>query len=665
MRRRQRALGARHAALLLFVAAAALQAAGVQAVLVRRQQTPKQLDSSPVEPVAEEAAAQEVPAAVSSEPPAPPPPPPPAPALQPPAPPELDVAARWAEWLAGEQVAHKYTRTRAELERFGAHCAFMAPSWARLADAHASLARVIVVDVRHNWNGLGDSHERWNFLLRVARSTGRAAFLWADDCADMDGPVRAKAPNVPGAVRPPGCQFDPGAYVSGFGGVDWRWDAAMRRRVQLAQGVDAREVAIQYQCLQEVSRGCGSAVLRWAVNGSEALRVEGAEAEATALPVQAFLMDTLTRHPWLRLETTVQGDLTREAFSAVSCRAVGHADKPECSQSCESFANWRPRARTWAALRASLLRIDAWAAVGSITARTGAADHFGAMPYTLTPGEPGLSPPGGAPALTPVPAAELSSRTEALFTPCGPDAPAFQRDKKPSETPCVHWRSDDKDGLTPTAQLAMRCSGSIGELAVAAAAANASAPSFEPLFAVSDGPLGAFIACAARGAAALAAADKVPDSWGVLLFSDAPGFKCILESSALAAAGHAASTATVPGHTQYAPAGPLLRAAGMSAVTDWYLLGLVDISLHVFSSAFGGSANVRNFRGHRHPPNAPNPALQRGFERWFEAGRENRGAQGVDAGTMALLAATHDGCPLQQRSVREAAKLYAAHAAKG
>jgi hypothetical protein len=648
-----RALCARRAALLLFAAVAALQGAGVQSLLVRRTEAATQPDAAaPAAPAAEAEGAP-----TSSEPLPSPPPPPPAP--------DEDVNARWSAWLGDEQVAHKYKRTRAELQRFGEQCKFMAPSWARLSDAHASLQRVIVVDVRHNWNGLGDSHERWNFLLRVARATGRAAFLWADDCADADGPVRFKAPNLPGPVRPPGCQFDPGAYVSGFGGVDWRWNAAMRRRVQLAQGTHAREVAIQYQCLQEVSRGCGTAVLRWAVNGSEALRVEGAEAEATAGPVQAFLMDTLAHHPWLRLETSVQGDLTREAFSAISCHAVGHADKPECSQSCESFANWRPRARTWAALRGSLLRIDSWAAVASITARTGAADHFGAMPYTLTPGEAGLAPPEGAPALAPVPADELAARTEALFTPCGPDAPAFQRDKKPTEAPCVHWRSDDKDGQTPTFELALRCGGSLGDAARAAAAANASAPSFEPLFAPSDGPLGAFIACAARGAAALAAADAAAESWGVMLFSDAPAFKCILESSALAAAGHASTTPTVPGHTQYAPAGPLLRAAGMSAVTDWYLLGLVDISMHVFGSAFGGSANVRNFRGHRQPPDAPHNVLQRGFERWFECGRENHGAHGVDVGTMALLAATHDGCPLQQRSVREAAKLYAAQAANG
>ena len=556
----------------------------------------------------------------------------------------VSPAERWASWLAGEAVAHRYARTRAELERFGHDCAFMAPAWASLADAHESLARVIVVDVRHNWTGLGDSHERWNFLLRVARATGRAAFLWADDCADAEGPKRSVAPGVPAHVRPPGCQFDPGAYVSGFGGVDWRWDAAKRRRVQAAQGPGAAEVAVQFQCLREISRGCGHAVVRWAANATVALSVEGAEAEDTAGPVQAFLTDALATHPWLRLETTVQGDLTREAFSARSCRWVGHPDRPECGQSCESVANWRPRPRTWAVLRPTLLRLDAWAAVASVTVRTGAADHFGAQPETLTAGDAGGAPNASA--------AQLDA-IERLMQACTPDAPNFRRDKMPNETPCVNWRSDDPSAEAPNATLFRGCSGMIDIF-------GASNATTEALLTVSDGPLGTYIGCAARGAAALAAAeDRSPDSWGVMLFSDAPALKCALEASALAAAGHAAVTPSHPGHTQYAPAGALLRNAGMSAITEWYVLGLTDISLHTFSSAFGGSANVRGFRPRRVPPGAMHVPLHRGFERWFEAGRENHGPVRVDAATLTILAATHDGCPVQQQSVREAARHYA------
>jgi hypothetical protein len=562
-----------------------------------------------------------------------------------------DPASRWAAWLAGEHVAHRYARTRAELDVFGAKCAYLAPRWAALADAHASLGRVIVLDARHNFNGLGDSHERWNFLLRVARSLpGRAAFLWADECADPDGPRRARVEGVPGPVRPPGCQFDPGAFVSGFGGVDWRWSAAARRRVQAAQGPGARETALQYQCLKEGHRGCLHAVLRWAANGTEVLRAEGAAGDDTAGPVLAFLhSERIAALPWLRLETSVQGDLTREAFSEVACTAgAGHLErKPECSQACESFANWRPRPRTWAALRPSLLAMDGWAAAAAVTVRTGAADHFGALPRVLR------APP-------PASAAALAERIGAMFVPCGADAPAFKRSRKRGEAPCVHWRSDDATAPTPDAELALQCAGMPPPMDAAAAAAAAAADAeAAPLFNVTGGSFGAFLACAARGAAALATADGTPGRWGIVLFSDAPGLKCIVESSALAAAGHVLSTPSVPGHIQYAPAGPLLRTVGLSAVTDWYLLGLVDISLPVFGSAFSGAASVRGFRGHRAPPGAPQPGLRRGFERWFEAGRENHGVAGADEETLALLAGTHDGCPVQQRSVRDVAYLYA------
>lgn len=70
------------------------------------------------------------------------------------------VTQRWAGWLADEVVAQRYSRTREEVEQFGTRCAGHAAAWAAVADAHASLARVLVVDTRHNWNGLGDRRAR-------------------------------------------------------------------------------------------------------------------------------------------------------------------------------------------------------------------------------------------------------------------------------------------------------------------------------------------------------------------------------------------------------------------------------------------------------------------------------------------------------------------------
>jgi hypothetical protein len=555
------------------------------------------------------------------------------------------VAERWAGFLADEVVAHRYSRTRDELEAFGKACDYMAPTWVRLAEAHASLERVIVVDCRHNWNGLGDSHERWNFLLRVGRSLRRAAFLWSDGCADPDGPARMAVEGVPAPVRPPGCQFDPGAYVTGLGGVAWRWDAAERRRVERAQGAQQAdaELVLQFHCHQEGHRGCLHAVLRYA-NGSTALETRGDAGDATADAVLSFL-DSL-QAPWLRLETTVQGELTREAFSAFACThgAGAAAGRAECGQSCESFANWRPKPRTWAALRPALLRMDAWQATSALTVRTGAADHIGRLPETLSKAEDearssGLDRPGA-----------LLEALEPLFGDCAADAPKAARDRQSSEKPCTHWRSDRDDAETPNATHALACAG---------AEPPAWDVATEALFDFGEGPLGTALSCAARAAAALAAAAGAPDKWGLMLFSDAPALKCVLESSAAAAAVHVAATPSAPGHIQYAPAGPVLRAAGLAAVVDWFLLGLMDTQLAVFSSAFAGAARVRAFRQHRNPPGSPQPYLTRGFERWFQQGRENHGLQGDDVATLRLLAATHDACPAERDSVRDAAAMYA------
>jgi len=230
------------------------------------------------------------------------------------------------------------------------------------------------------------------------------------------------------------------------------------------------------------------------------------------------------------------------------------------------------------------------------------------------------------------------------------------RDRKRDETPCVHWRSDEAAIEPPTAASVLACGGGGGS--VAAAAAAAAAGGLHPALFNVSGPFSAFIACAARAAAALAAQDAAPRSFGVVLFSDSPALKCVAEASELALAGHVLVTPSVPGHIQYAPPGPVLRAAGLAAVTDWYLLGLVDVSLVAFSSAFSGAANVRATRPRRHPPGAADPLLRRGFERWFGVGRENQGLWPEDVETLRLLTHTHPGCPTELRAVRAAAALY-------
>ena len=52
---------------------------------------------------------------------------------------------------------------------------------ARRAELHARLDRVLVVDARFPWNGVGNSLVRWLTLLRVGLASGRATFLWLSD----------------------------------------------------------------------------------------------------------------------------------------------------------------------------------------------------------------------------------------------------------------------------------------------------------------------------------------------------------------------------------------------------------------------------------------------------------------------------------------------------
>ena len=52
---------------------------------------------------------------------------------------------------------------------------------ARRAELHARLDRVLVIDARFPWNGVGNSLVRWLTLLRVGLASGRATFLWLSD----------------------------------------------------------------------------------------------------------------------------------------------------------------------------------------------------------------------------------------------------------------------------------------------------------------------------------------------------------------------------------------------------------------------------------------------------------------------------------------------------
>ena len=75
---------------------------------------------------------------------------------------------------------------------------------ARRQRLHASLERVLVIDARFHWNGVGNSLVRWLTLLRVGLASGRATFLWLSD--------------FPGTGK---TRFDLGAYFVAVG-ADWQ-----------------------------------------------------------------------------------------------------------------------------------------------------------------------------------------------------------------------------------------------------------------------------------------------------------------------------------------------------------------------------------------------------------------------------------------------------------
>jgi hypothetical protein len=538
----------------------------------------------------------------------------------------------WARFLGREAVAMAHKRTREELDNFVRRCAELEPYWEGVVKHHESRARVVVLDVRHNWNGLGDTHERLNFLLRVGRGLQRATYLWLDSTADPGGPERQHSGER--MVRNHSEQaFDPGQFVQGLGNVHWRWTAAERRAVVTSHPPGQKWVSLRYECKNIIADGmCGEVELQDADSGAVAFSVANGSGLEVARGVFAYLNDTLRDAPLLRLELTTQGQLTMES------RLPGVCPIPmeHCPQNCESFLNWRPRASLWGHLRPHLTVMDKWAGVVGLTVRTGAADHFGALYSALQPNASRTQDRDS-----------LISRTEALFWPCQPGVPNFNRNRLPEETPCVNWVSDRAGRPTPTVELAQSCSG------------HASAARTQRLFPDSSGSLGAFVECAARVAAAVAADRGQPDAWGVAIFTDAPGLKCLLEESSLGASGRVLVTPSAPGHVQYAPSGAVLDQVSRMTLVDWMLAGLCDWQVPALGSAFGGSSVVRSMHD-RHLP-AGSQAVEnfdRGFERWFTVGRENEQGQGVDTELLATLGETHPQCPVTQRSVAEMLALY-------
>ena len=454
-------------------------------------------------------------------------------------------------WVLGDAAAATWRRTSNELAAFDASCrdGEAAKQWETADRAATKRERVLVFDVRHGfWVGLGDSLSRVNALLRAGRWTGRATYLWADGCADRDGPGRmAKTRRANGTE----CSFDVGAWFHTAGSLDWRWSLRKRRVMQLKH---RHETALAYTCVKEAREGCVHSRL------SDAAGVVVYEDEGPTRVLQY-----LTAHPaaWLRVELTSVDDL-RDAGDAL----------PRDGR-CETFMNLRPTNELWRTLGDYVRFMDAWRGVVVLAVRTGYADHVDMFPELAD--------------ATPEPFSQL----ERLFQPCPPGTTPVTRFATPGEPPCVHYQTHaDSTPFSPDASAVRRCGAAADEWLEGKLS-----------------PLKAYVLCAAAAARAVA---KGTDAWGVLVTSDSPAVRRAVR--AWLGDGHTLLVPSPPGHVQYTADAEVARAAA----SDFYLAGLADDAVRVFSSYFIDSARSRAFT----LTERPGVFIEHAWPHWFVAGNE-------------------------------------------
>ena len=450
---------------------------------------------------------------------------------------------------------------------------------------HSALAQVVVFDLRHDgWTGLGETLPRVALLLRLADALGRAGFVWMDTCADADGPARPDAPA--------GCQFDLGEHFRGLSGMAYQWNHRLRRSLERAH--PDGELALRFTCTRFEP---GKLQVDMCANGT--WTTPDGEPQGHSYGDAFSLLKNLT-HPWARVELTHMNDLQAEALLL---KPGGGASR------CELAALTRPSAALLREIRPYSRRMSEWAGVAALSARTGFADHASLFPDL----QPTVDLGGD----------ELMRRLEdELMRQCPPGVRPVWRELPRGERPCVNWQTNAADPtFSPDAVAAARCRGE--------EFANVSLPGGT----ADRGPFESYAECA--GAAARAVAMH-PTSWGVLLVSDAPALKYAMRTSPLGVAGHVMVTPTAWGHRRYA-AGDARRVHVLAAL-DLYLLGLADVIMVMFSSAFPSLARARSFL-YRNPPEGAH-VMDYGFEMWFWGGREREaGARGmVNVSVVQLLA---------------------------
>ena len=119
-------------------------------------------------------------------------------------------------------------RATAELSAY-AHCGCTHALERRRSALHDALERVVIFDVRFDWNGIGNSLPRWLALLRVGLAAGRASYLWMSTDDE---------------------RFDLGEYFESTA-VDWSW---RRQQKRVTSAFARRNVSVG-----EASLTCGAA----------------------------------------------------------------------------------------------------------------------------------------------------------------------------------------------------------------------------------------------------------------------------------------------------------------------------------------------------------------------------------------------------------------------
>lgn len=266
---------------------------------------------------------------------------------------------------------------------------------------HRSLERVLIVDMRFTWNGIGNSLTRWLAVLRFGTAAGYATFLWMSDRDHVrppsarDGGKRAGGRRLSAALpraskkwrrahlatRPSG--FDLGDYFVAVG-ADWRWSHAAHRRVSAA--MRARNVSsptlVRYSCGRH-TWGCMRPELEWGPLGEphpgygplsggfarEPSRMSAAhESERDGALLSWFASSS---EPWLLLRLREQTALEQSASAAGAVLSGAWLSRPT-----PLFRAPMPRSPTSTACGECMRRPKRLKTAGCVADRLGAHGFF-------------------------------------------------------------------------------------------------------------------------------------------------------------------------------------------------------------------------------------------------------------------------------------------------